>query len=188
MLVRGQEPVGCRGRADLVRAALRFTIHARLRALKTSTYGCSRRWHTLTVRSGEPQPVHGAEPWEQTVPTPLGWGRHYSGVHRSTRTSTMQRLLTRRRTVPRLADAKTIIEAWRVDYNTVRPHSSLAGRTPEQLAALSVGLTRHGSLAPTRGSIQRTSPHYPCSGFWGHVNEANEYSADSFGPPRRRPG
>jgi len=38
-----------------------------------------------------------------------------------------------------LADAKAAIEAWRVDYNTVRPPSSLAGRTPDQFAALSGG-------------------------------------------------
>ena len=34
-----------------------------------------------------------------------------------------------------LADAKAAIEAWRVDYNTVRPHSSLAGATPDQFAS-----------------------------------------------------
>jgi putative transposase len=39
-----------------------------------------------------------------------------------------------------LVDAKTTIEAWRVDYNTVRPHSSLAGRTPDQFAAISGGV------------------------------------------------
>ena len=38
-----------------------------------------------------------------------------------------------------LVDAKTVIEAWRVDYNTVRPHSSLGGRTPDQFAAISGG-------------------------------------------------
>jgi putative transposase len=46
-----------------------------------------------------------------------------------------------------LADAKAVIEAWRVDYNTVRPHSSLAGRTPDQFAAISVGARR---LTPAR--------------------------------------
>jgi putative transposase len=46
-----------------------------------------------------------------------------------------------------LADAKAAIEAWRVDYNTVRPHSSLAGRTPDQFAAISVGARR---LTPAR--------------------------------------
>jgi putative transposase len=46
-----------------------------------------------------------------------------------------------------LADAKAVIEAWRVDYNTVRPHSSLAGRTPSQFAAIKVGARR---LMPAR--------------------------------------
>jgi putative transposase len=34
-----------------------------------------------------------------------------------------------------LEDARRTIEAWRVDYNTVRPHSSLGYRTPEEYAA-----------------------------------------------------
>ena len=34
-----------------------------------------------------------------------------------------------------LAEARRLIEAWRVDYNEVRPHSSLAYRTPEEFAA-----------------------------------------------------
>ncbi|MEG3620375.1 IS3 family transposase [Magnetovibrio sp. PR-2] len=33
-----------------------------------------------------------------------------------------------------LADARKIIEAWRIDYNTQRPHSSLAYRTPIEFA------------------------------------------------------
>ena len=33
-----------------------------------------------------------------------------------------------------LADARRLIEAWRVDYNTVRPHSSLGYRTPVEFA------------------------------------------------------
>jgi hypothetical protein len=32
-------------------------------------------------------------------------------------------------------EARRIIEAWRVDYNTVRPHSSLGYRTPAEFAA-----------------------------------------------------
>jgi putative transposase len=50
-----------------------------------------------------------------------------------------------------LADAKTAIESWRVDYNTVRPHSSLAGRTPNQFAALSVGARRLMPARPDKG-------------------------------------
>ncbi len=36
-----------------------------------------------------------------------------------------------------LAEARRIIEAWRQDYNVVRPHSSLAGMSPE---AMTIGL------------------------------------------------
>ena len=35
-----------------------------------------------------------------------------------------------------LADARRIVSAWRDDYNTVRPHSSLGGRTPAEFAAV----------------------------------------------------
>jgi putative transposase len=31
-----------------------------------------------------------------------------------------------------LAEARRIVEAWRQDYNTVRPHSSLGGMSPEE--------------------------------------------------------
>jgi putative transposase len=41
-----------------------------------------------------------------------------------------------------LADAQGKIEAWRVDYNTVRPHSALAGETPTHFAAISEGARR----------------------------------------------
>jgi len=33
-----------------------------------------------------------------------------------------------------LAHARSVIEAWRVEYNTERPHSSLGNRTPEEFA------------------------------------------------------
>ena len=46
-----------------------------------------------------------------------------------------------------LADAKTAIEAWRVDYNTVRPHSSLDGATPDHFAMTTEGARR---LPPAR--------------------------------------
>jgi len=35
-----------------------------------------------------------------------------------------------------LEDAQQIIDAWRTDYNTVRPHSSLGYQTPEEYAAV----------------------------------------------------
>jgi putative transposase len=33
-----------------------------------------------------------------------------------------------------LADAQRTIEAWRIEYNTARPHASLDGRTPAEFA------------------------------------------------------
>jgi transposase InsO family protein len=36
--------------------------------------------------------------------------------------------------VASVAEARTLIEAWRIDYNTVRPHSALHKATPEQFA------------------------------------------------------
>jgi len=40
-----------------------------------------------------------------------------------------------------LADARRIIEEWRIDFNEVRPHSSLDGMTPKEYAAANPGLT-----------------------------------------------
>lgn len=38
---------------------------------------------------------------------------------------------------PSLAAAKRIIEAWRTDYNTVHPHSSLGGLSPTEFTSRS---------------------------------------------------
>jgi putative transposase len=46
-----------------------------------------------------------------------------------------------------LRGAREMIEAWRVDYNTVRPHSSLRYLTPEEFAAQAA--TRLGGFPPT---------------------------------------
>ena len=47
-----------------------------------------------------------------------------------------------------LAEAREIIEAWRVDYNTARPHSSLGYRTPAEFAAEIGGEKGCGKAAP----------------------------------------
>ena len=46
-----------------------------------------------------------------------------------------------------LADAQAKIEAWRIDYNTVRPHSALADQTPHDFARSTAGARR---LSPAR--------------------------------------
>lgn len=52
-----------------------------------------------------------------------------------------------------IVEARTLIEAWRVDYNTVRPHSALAGQTPQQFANFTEGARR---LTPARADLKST--------------------------------
>ena len=39
------------------------------------------------------------------------------------------------RTLWPLEEARRVIETWHIDYNDVRPHSSLEDRTPSEFAA-----------------------------------------------------
>lgn len=58
-----------------------------------------------------------------------------------------------------LTDAKQKIEAWREDYNTERPHSALAYRTPEEFAAQ---LALRGDSPVLRwGKGAQTPPPFP---------------------------
>jgi putative transposase len=45
-----------------------------------------------------------------------------------------------------LSEAREIIEAWRRDYNDVRPHSSLGDRTPSAFARDTALNSRTGGL------------------------------------------
>ena len=53
-----------------------------------------------------------------------------------------------------LAEARKIIENWRIDYNTERPHTSLGGLTPAVYANLNRA-TRPASLELRKGSTQQ---------------------------------
>ena len=48
-----------------------------------------------------------------------------------------------------LADARRKIEAWRMEYNAERPHSSLAYRTPEEYAKGLLGAHQQDGRHPT---------------------------------------
>ena len=83
-----------------------------------------------------------------------------------------------------IAEAQAVIEAWRVDYNTVRPHHSLGQQTPAAYAAAASAGPAAGwgparrLLWPDGSSLQtRADSHYPCSGSGGQVT----------GPSRCRP-
>ena len=56
-----------------------------------------------------------------------------------------------------LADARRIIEAWRIDYNSNRPHSALGYRTPEEFASSLQGHAP-GEMTP---SAQKGQNHQP---------------------------
>ncbi|MFM9845880.1 MAG: transposase [Hyphomicrobiaceae bacterium] len=51
-----------------------------------------------------------------------------------------------------LQQARTVLDAWRADYNGVRPHSALANRTPEEFRA------RHIAVAASTGNGQNFTP------------------------------
>ena len=53
-----------------------------------------------------------------------------------------------------LAEARLIIEDWRIDYNTPRPHTSLGGLAPAAYARLNPA-ARPASLEPRNRSDQQ---------------------------------
>jgi transposase InsO family protein len=58
-----------------------------------------------------------------------------------------------------VAEARALIEAWRVDYNTVRPHSALHGATPDQFANSDGG--RSPAQTPARADWKSTKNEDP---------------------------
>src|SRR5207237_3205980 len=71
-----------------------------------------------------------------------------------------------------LADARRIIEEWRIDFNEVRPHGSLDGMTPKEYAASHSGLTSR--VAPSEGG--RSASSAPPSS-WKHLLRVHDYCA-----------
>jgi len=51
-----------------------------------------------------------------------------------------------------LAQAREVLDAWRADYNRVRPHSALANKTPEEFRA------QHIAVAASAGNGQNFTP------------------------------
>ena len=52
-----------------------------------------------------------------------------------------------------LLEARIILESWRVEYNTLRPHSSLEYRTPNQYAQALTNQFEWGLRAPNPASL-----------------------------------
>lgn len=58
-----------------------------------------------------------------------------------------------------LADARRIIEAWRIDYNEVRPHSSLDERTPGEFGGRLAAALRPSAALQTSAPPPGGEPH-----------------------------
>ena len=52
-----------------------------------------------------------------------------------------------------VADARALIEGWRVDYNSLRPHSSLGGLAPDDFSA-----SQAGGVPPSSEALMCSSP------------------------------
>jgi len=55
---------------------------------------------------------------------------------------------------PTLAEAQVVLDAWREDYNAVRPHSALQDRTPVEMGALWVD-----SRVPRESTVMKNDGH-----------------------------
>lgn len=66
-----------------------------------------------------------------------------------------------------LLEAKIVIESWRVEYNTERPHSSLGDQTPEEFAGRcpECSCLRSGFVLPTSRTFSKNSNSNHAAGF-----------------------
>jgi putative transposase len=62
-----------------------------------------------------------------------------------------------------LAEARGVIERWRIDYNEVRPHSSLGGKTPQEFALAVSGPMGPDTAAPRHAPSDETTSANPNS-------------------------
>jgi putative transposase len=54
-----------------------------------------------------------------------------------------------------LYEARTVIEAWRIEYNTVRPHSSIGNMTPAEYAEKIMRIDTQNQVGLTFGLVQK---------------------------------
>jgi transposase InsO family protein len=57
-----------------------------------------------------------------------------------------------------LAEAKVVVESWRIEYNQQRPHSSLGYQTPEEFAARAQTALRPTASAPSERNTTDINP------------------------------
>jgi putative transposase len=113
-----------------------------------------RELEQLAIKRGMPKTIVSDNGSELTSAAVLRWstGRlewHYIAPGKPTQNAFVESFNSRLRdeclnehAFLNLAEAREIIEAWRRDYNHLRPHSSLAARTPAEFAQIHWNLSR----------------------------------------------
>ena len=128
---------------DFTRECLALIVDNSLSGIRVA-----RELDRIVARRGRPCLVVSDNGTELTSRAILGWQQdhgiewHYIAPGKPTQNSFIESFNGRLRDeclnehlFANLAEARRIIEAWRVDYNTARPHSSLGGLTPMEFAA-----------------------------------------------------
>ncbi|WP_112062603.1 IS3 family transposase [Hyphomonas pacifica] len=147
---------------DFTREALAVVVDVSLSGVRVA-----RELSRLIAQRGTPKMIVSDNGTELTSHAILKWVReagiewHYIAPGKPTQNAFVESFNGRLRDeclnehlFDSLGDARRIIEAWRIDYNTVRPHTSLGGLAPLTYAAHH---RRHrpGSLERRGGSARR---------------------------------
>ena len=127
----------------------------------------ARELDTLIQRRGRPQMIVSDNGTELTSHAILTWcqetgvGWHYIAPGKPMQNAFVESFNGRLRDecmnenlFGNLAEARRVIEAWRIDYNTQRPHTSLGGMAPAVYA----------KMAPPTGPLRLSSAMAPLSG------------------------
>jgi putative transposase len=128
---------------DFTRECLALVVDNSLSGIRVA-----RELDRIVERRGRPCLVVSDNGTELTSRALLGWQQdrgvewHYIAPGKPTQNGFIESFNGRLRDeclnehlFANLAEARRIIEAWRIDYNTRRPHSSLDGLTPAEFAA-----------------------------------------------------
>ena len=152
---------------DFAREALATVVDISLSGVRVA-----RELDRLIERHGKPQMIVSDNGTELTSHAILKWARktkvewHYIAPGKPTQNAFVESFNGRLRDeclnehlFDSLGDARRIIEAWRIDYNTVRPHTSLGGLAPLTYKRR-LRRRRPGSSEPRGNSTHRalTSP------------------------------
>ncbi len=147
---------------DCTREALATVVDRSLSGARVT-----RELDDLICRRGQPDMIVGDNRTEMTSHAILRWcqdtgvGWHYIALGKPMQNAFVESFNGRLRDeclnehiFGNLAEARKIIENWRIDYNTQRPHTSLGGQAPAVYANLNRA-TRPASLELRKGSAQQ---------------------------------